>query len=287
MRIFKNKFFIIALSVAIFFVIFVSVLSLMGQTGAIKNALNTASMPFRYVGVKISDAFDSFMNYFESIDSLIEENESLRNEIDRLESELADNQATKDENARLREYLEVKKTYPDYKLLDALIVGREGDNTTTFLTLDRGTMDGVDVGMPVIVSGGLVGSVCEAGSNWCRVRVITESSAGTGAFVSRSGEIGVVSGDVSLGINNQCVLKYLPENADVTVGDLVYTSGQGSVYPRGLLIGRVSGVDVDEFSRQKTARIDAAVDADDLRYVMIVTDFSVYTEKTPEGDYDG
>ena len=283
MRIFKNKFFIIALSVAIFFIIFVSVLSLMGQTGAIKNALNTASMPFRYVGVKISDAFDGFMNYFESIDSLIEENESLRNEIDRLESELADNQATKDENARLREYLEVKKTYPDYKLLDALIVGREGDNTTTFLTLDRGTMDGVDVGMPVIVSGGLVGSVCEAGSNWCRVRVITESSAGTGAFVSRSGEIGVVSGDVSLGINNQCVLKYLPENADVKVGDLVYTSGQGSVYPRGLLIGRVSGVDVDEFSRQKTAIIDAAVDADNLRYVMIVTDFSVYTEKTPKG----
>lgn len=279
MRIFKNKFFIIVLSVAIFFVILVSVLSLMGQTGVIKNALNTASMPFKYIGVKISEAFDGFRNYFESIDSLVDENDSLRDEIDRLESELTDMQATKDENARLREYLEVKKTYPDYKLLDALIVSREGDNNTTFLTLDRGKIDGVKVGMPIIVSGGLVGSVCEVGDNWCRVRVITESSAGTGAYVSRSGEIGIVSGDVSLGINNQCMLKYLPEDADIVAGDLIYTSGQGSVYPRGLLIGKVLSVGIDEFARQKTAVIEAAVDADELRYVMIVTDFSVYIEK--------
>ena len=283
MKIFKNKFFMIALSVAIFFVILVSVLSIIGQVGAIKNALNTVSMPFRYVGVKISEAFEGFSNYFESIDSLIDENESLRDELERLEGELADKEATKDENARLREYIEVKKTYPDFKLLDALIVGREGDNNTTFLTLDRGKADGVEMGMPIIVSGGVVGSVCEVGDSWCRVRVITESSAGTGAYVSRSGEIGIVSGDIGLGIDNKCMMKYLPENADVKEGDLVYTSGIGSVYPRGLLIGRIESVDVDEFARQKTAVVKAAVDADSLRYVMIVTDHEIYTEQ-PSGE---
>ena len=279
MKIFKNKFFIIALSIAIFFVILTSVLALMGQMGAIKNALNTVSMPFRYVGLRVSEAFEGFSDYFKSVNSLLDENESLRNEIESLEGELADMQATKDENERLREYIEVKKTYPDFKFSDALIVGREGDGNTTFLTLDKGSGDGVENGMPVIVSGGVVGSVCEVGNNWCRVRVITESSAGTGAYVSRSGEIGIISGDVSLAIDNKCLLKYLSEDADVVAGDLVYTSGVGSVYPRGLLIGRVEGVDVDEFSRQKTATVKAAVDVDELRYVMIVIDFDVYTEQ--------
>lgn len=282
MRIFKNKFFIIALSIAVFFIILVSVLSLMGQTVAIKNAFNTSSMPFKYIGEKISEGFDGFKNYFKSIDSLVDENDSLRDEIERLEGLLADKDATKDENARLREYIEVKKTYPDFKLLDALIVSREGDNNTTFLTLDRGSGDGVKVGMPIIVSGGVVGSVCEVGNNWCRVRVITENSSGTSAYVSRSGEIGIVSGDISLGKDNKCMMKYLPEDADITEGDLIYTSGLGSVYPRGLLIGRVSDVGVDEFARQKYAVIEAAVDADELRYVMIITDFRIYTESTPK-----
>lgn len=279
MKIFKNKFFIIALSIAVFFVILTSVLALMGQVGAIKNALNTVSIPFRYVGLRVSEAFEGFSDYFKSVNSLLDENESLRNEIESLEGELADMQATKDENERLREYIEVKKTYPDFKFSDALIVGREGDGNTTFLTLDKGSGDGVENGMPVIVSGGVVGSVCEVGNNWCRVRVITESSAGTGAYVSRSGEIGIISGDVSLAIDNKCLLEYLLEDADVVAGDLVYTSGVGSVYPRGLLIGRVEGVDVDEFSRQKTATVKAAVDVDELRYVMIVIDFDVYTEQ--------
>ena len=283
MKIFKNKIFITALSIAIFFVILVSVLSLMGQTGAVKDALGTVSMPFRYVGLKVSEAFEGFSEYFRSVDELLGENQSLRDEIERLEGEVADRDATKEENARLREYLDVKKTYPDFELMDALIVGREGDNNTTFLTLDRGSADGVEVGMPIIVSQGLVGSVCEVGKAWCRVRIVTESSAGAGAYVHRSGEIGIVGGDITLGLDNKCRLKYLHEDADVKIGDLVYTSGEGSVYPRGLLIGRISSVDKDEFLRQKTAVIETAVDFRELKYVMIITDFEI-TDTAPAGE---
>ncbi len=284
MKIFKNKFFIIALSAAVFFVILVSVLSVMGQTGAIKDAVNGISMPFRYVGGKISQAFEGFSHYFESIDGLIDENESLRAEIDRLNGELADADASKAENERLREYLNIKKTYPDFELLDALIVGREGDGKTMFLTLDRGQRDGVEVGMPIIVTDGVVGAVCEIGGDWSRVRVLTESSANAGAYIKRSGEVGVISGDITLSMSNKCQLKYLSDTADVEEGDLVYTSGQGSVYPRGLLIGRVSDVGIDAFQRIKTATVDAAVNADELKHVMIITDFDVYTEHESEAE---
>ena len=278
MKIFKNKFFIIALSIAIFISILTATLSLMGQTGPIRDAINTVTLPFRYVGMKFNEAIEGFSKYFQSIDALNEENSSLREEIAELESSLADMEATKDENARLREYLDVKKTYPDFSLADALIIGTESENYSTFLTLDRGSGDGVKVGMPVIVKGGLVGSVCEVGYSWCRVRVITEASSGVGAYVERSGELGVVSGDISLKDTGECKLTYLSEDADIEVGDLIYTSGIGSVYPRGLLVGRVTEVGIDEYLRKKTATVDCAVDFESLRYVMIITDFERHVE---------
>ena len=278
MKIFKNKFFIIALSIAIFISILTATLSLMGQTGPIRDAINTVTLPFRYVGMKFNEAIEGFSKYFQSIDALNEENSSLREKIAELESSLADMEATKDENARLREYLDVKKTYPDFSLADALIIGTESENYSTFLTLDRGSGDGVKVGMPVIVKSGLVGSVCEVGYSWCRVRVITEASSGVGAYVERSGELGVVSGDISLKDTGECKLTYLSENADIEVGDLIYTSGIGSVYPRGLLVGRVTEVGIDEYLRKKTATVDCAVDFESLRYVMIITDFERHVE---------
>ncbi len=273
MKIFKNKFFIIALSIAVFLVILTSTLALMGQTDPIKNVFNTVTMGFRYVGIKISEATEGFSRYFQSIDELEQKNSELESEIERLESELVDAQAAKDENARLREYIEVKKAYPDFKFADALIVGIQSENHTTFFTLDRGSSDGIEVGMPVIVTSGVVGSVCEVGYNWCRVRALTESLSSAGAYVSRSGETGIVSGDISFKDTGKCMLEYLSENADVEIGDLVYTSGQGSVYPRGLYIGKISSVEVDGYLRTKVAVVDCAVDFESLKYVMIITDF--------------
>ena len=273
MKIFKNKFFIIALSIAIFLVILTSTLSLMGQTDPIKNAFNTVTMGFRYVGIKISEAWEGFSTHFQSIDELEQRNNELESEIERLENELVSAQAAKDENARLREYIDVKKAYPDFKFADALIVGTQSENHTTFFTLDRGSIDGIKVGMPVIVTSGVVGSVCEVGYNWCRVRALTESLSSAGAYVSRSGETGVLSGDISLKDTGKCMLEYLSENADVEIGDLVYTSGQGSVYPAGLYVGKISSVEIDGYLRTKVAVVDCAVDFESLKYVMIITDF--------------
>ena len=272
MKIFKNKFFIITLSIALFFTILTATLSVMGQTDPIKNAINSLSMPLRYAGERISEAIDGFERYFTSLEKLYEENESLRDEIDFLNSELADKEAVKEENKRLREYLEMKEKYNDFKLEEALIIGREGENHATFLTLNKGTRDGIDVGMAVMVKDGLVGSVCEAGEDWSRVRVVNEASASAGAYVQRSGEIGVLCGDIAYKDTRVCTLKYLNENADVEEGDLIFTSGEGSVYPSGIYIGRVLSVKSDGFSRSKTATVECAVDFNELDYVIVITD---------------
>ena len=272
MKIFKNKFFIITLSIAFFFTVLTSTLSLMGQTDPIKNTLNTLTVPFRYAGEKVSEAIEGFSSYFESIDKLNAENESLREEINSLKGELADKEATKEENKRLRDYLEMKEKYQNFKLEEALIIGREGENHATFFTLNKGTNDGINTGMAVMVSEGLVGSVCDAGPNWSRVRVINEASASAGAYVQRSGEGGVLCGDITFKDTGYCALKYLDENADIEEGDLVFTSGEGSVYPGGIYVGKVVSVNTDGFSRSKSATVECAVDFGSLDYVIVITD---------------
>lgn len=267
------------MSLALFIVILSVTLSAMGQTGPINNTLNVMATPFRYVGLKIGEAFNGFSKYFTSIDELDKENQNLIEEIERLEGELADSQAIKEENERLREYIEFKKTYPDLALTEALIISSESENHSTIFTLNKGREDEIKVGMPVVISKGIVGSVCEVGSTWCKVRVITEASSSIGAYVSRSGETGLIEGDISLKGTGECILNYLPADADIEVGDLIYTSGLGSVYPRGLLIGEVTEIKTDEYLRTKVAKVKCSVNFESLTYVMIVTDYDIYVEE--------
>ena len=271
MKIFKNKFFIIILSIAVFLTMLTATLSIMGQTDPIKDVLNTVATPFRFIGNKISESIDGFKSYFKAIEDYKAENESLRAEIESLQGAVADRDAAIEENERLRDYLEMKQKYSSFKLTEALIIGREGEGHCTFFTLNKGKNDGIDVGMAVMVSEGLVGSVCDVGVSWSRVRVLNEASSSAGAYVHRSGEVGVLCGDIAFKDTGYCSLKYLSEDADVAEGDLIYTSGEGSVYPGGIYIGRVISVESDGFSRTKSATVECAVDFDSMKYVVVIT----------------
>lgn len=273
MKIFKNRFFIVILSIALFLTILTSTLSVMGYTDPIKNVLNTVTVPLRYAGQKVSESINGFRNYFVSVKGLQAENEELRSTVNDLKNQLVEKGAAIEENRRLREYLEMKDNYSSFKLTEALVIGVEGENHTTFLTLNMGTDDGIRIGMPVMVKEGLVGSVSDAGSNWSRVRLVNEASASAGAYVQRSGEIGVLCGDIANKDTGYCTLNYLSEKADIKVGDLIYTSGEGSIYPSGIFIGRVTEIKTDGYSREKMATVECAVDFEGLRYVVVITDF--------------
>ena len=132
MKIFKNKFFIVALSIAIIITIFFSALSIMGNGNVLKNAVNVISTPFRYIALKIGEGFSGFSRYFTNIDSLYEENSALRDEIDDLNAELEKYKGASEENERLREYLNIIETHPDFSMLEALVTGSSGENFITF-----------------------------------------------------------------------------------------------------------------------------------------------------------
>lgn len=277
MRFFKNRFFIVLLCIALTLSIFLSVFSVMGVQNTVKGIFGDVMSPLQEGIRNIKKSLEGYSLYFSDIDSLIDENEKLRDEIRALEEKQNSAKLIEEENKRLRDYISVKEAHESFELTEALIIGAQGDNYTSILRINKGANDGISENMPVIVSGGLVGCVSEVGNNWSSVRVICESSAGVGGYISRNGVIGIIQGDITYRDRGVCKMNYLDIDADIQIGDLVYTSGSGSVYPGGLLIGKVSSVGIDEFTRSKVATVTCAVDFKSLSYVMVVTGFEKTT----------
>lgn len=286
----KSRFFAVALCVALALTVIPTVLSAMGMRDLVREAVQTVSMPFQWCLSKVYDGVEGFSRYFTEYDRLEAENESLREELRGYEEALQENEALRSENHWLRGYLSLKNEHIDYKFLDAAVVGREAGSYATVVTLNRGTVHGVTVGMPVITENGVFGYVKEASYMSCKVMSIVETAVSVGAFVERSGVTGLVTGDYTLREDGLVVMGGIPQDADIQVGDLVHTSGTGSVYPRGLLVGSVESITPDPYSRTVSAVIRPAEEllaVDRLSHLMIVTDYEIYTEDIPDGEQDG
>ena len=154
-----------------------------------------------------------------------------------------------------------------------MVISYSAGNYMTSFTLNRGTLHGIKVNMPVVVTEGIVGYVTDVGLNWCMVSSVIETASSVGAYVPRSGATGIVSGDASLRNEGICKISYLDANADIQVGDMVLSSGTGSVYPADLKIGEVIAVEVDEYSRSLIATVKPSVNFTNLRYMMIITGY--------------
>ena len=155
-----------------------------------------------------------------------------------------------------------------------MIVSHSATNYMTSFTLNKGTLHGIKVNMPVVSTEGVVGCVVEVGLNWCMVSTVIENTSSVGAYIPRSGAIGIVMGDASMKQEGICRMQYIEADADIQVGDRVLSNGNGSVYPADLPIGEVISVEVDEYSRARIANVRPYVDLSDLRYLMIITGYS-------------
>ena len=260
MKIFRSKFLIVCIAVLLVLVLVPSVLAAIGRTDLLRSALVTVSKPFSLAGTRIANAVNGFTDIFTDYDRLKAENEALRAELDELRSQEHNAEVIQNENEWLKGYLQFHNDHPDYLLTDARIIAREAGNYSTVLTLDRGTVHGVKVEMPVIFEGGLFGYVSEAGLDWCRVVTVVETASSVGVYTDRTGASGVAEGDPALRNGGNCRMTYIDADADIRVGDRVYTSGSGSMYPSGLLLGTVAAIEADDATRTLTAEIAPAVD---------------------------
>lgn len=195
------------------------------------------------------------------------ENRRLRADIERLRVEALGVAETTAENVRLRRLLDMKSRLP----LDTVaseVIAREWGGWVRSLTVDRGRGDDVRRLTPVISPEGLVGRVVDVRPRSAVVQVLSDPASVVGAHVLGSRTPGLVEGDA----RGTLRFKYMArDGAGLRPGDLVVTSGQGRLFPRGIPIGRVRVIDGRGSALFHYATLDPAVDFARLGEVLLVT----------------
>lgn len=276
----RSKFFTVVVIIALVLVIVPTVFGAMGLGGTLKDAVNVIFTPFQKLFTYCTDAVDGFASFFTEFDRIVEENNTLREENAALKDRISRAEEIEEMNDWLYNYLELKREHTDFKFTEAAVSAREGGNYTTVFMLDKGSAHGVEKDMPVVCSEGIVGYITEVGTTWSKAVTFIESGTAVGAYVERSGEIGVIEGNFALSEEGVCVMSYLAEDADIKEGDRIISSGYGSVYPRGLVIGTVEKIEKNSSSRSITVTVRPSAPLSDLSKLMIITDYEIYTEET-------
>jgi rod shape-determining protein MreC len=250
----------------------------MGLTFLFRDAVCVLLTPMQKVFNYATEAVDGFASYFYKFDELVEENIALRERIAELEKQNYDAAELEERSAWMSNFLEMKSQHTDFKMLSASVTGRENGNYSKILTIDVGTGAGVTKNMPVVTSEGIVGRITELGYNWAKVTTIVEAQTSVGAYIERTEDAGICEGQFDLAPDGMCRMSYLPAEAQIAVGDRVLSTGYGSVYPRGLVIGYVETVGINEFTRSPDVTVKCAVDFSELTQVMIITDYEITLE---------
>ena len=275
LKLFKSRFFVVSLAVALLLSIVPGVLCAMGQGSYIRSAIITVASPFRWALTKAGEGISGFSLYFRTLDELREENAALRAELEGYKSLVYDAELIGEENDFLSDYLGIKEEHVDFLFENATVVGREATNYRTVITLSKGTLHGIEVNMPVITEKGLIGHITEVGSTWSKAEIITESSSAVGAYIERSGTLGVVEGTYELRTEGLCRMFYIEADSDIRFGDKVIYSCIGEFYHLGMLIGKVTEVSVDERTRTLVATVEPAADLESISKVMIITEYEI------------
>ena len=221
-----------------------------GQDGplhAVQSGVSGAVAPLKFVGAAasagVNDAAEGFGNLTDesTLSGLRESNAELRELLSQADE-------YKQEAQRLQKLLELKDLY-EIDGVGARVIGNPDQAWSQAVTIDKGTADGVETGLTVMGTSGVVGQVYSAGEHTAEVRLLTDPDSGAAARVESSRAEGVVRGS----LEGLLYLENLDADAVVNPGDVVVTSGLGGSYAPGLIIGTV--VKVDTRQGESTRRV--------------------------------
>lgn len=253
------------------------VLTYFSSTSSIlENIAGVVTSPFRTAATAVSDWVADKRQYYEDVTALKEENAALKQENAELRAQQREATAANEENALLRELLNLQEKRRDFVFASAPVLAHSANSWSSSLTLGCGTNSDIAVNDCVVSAEGyLVGVVSEVGYNWATVLTVVDTDTELGARVFRTGEIAMAEGDFSLMSEERLKLAYLTGEAEVLAGDTVLTSGLGGYYPSDLVIGTVESVQTDDDGLARYAVIAPMAELSALTQVFVITDYEI------------
>ncbi|AMF95437.1 rod shape-determining protein MreC [Vibrio fluvialis] len=240
--------------------------SRLGAFSHVRFLLNSLVAPIQYAADLPRSMFDGFYENFNSRQQLMESNRALKRDVLTLKSDLILLDQYREENQRLRKLLGSSFVRDEKKVVTEVMAV----DTSPYrhqVVIDKGRVDGVYEGQPVINEKGIVGQVTFVAAHNSRVLLLIDPNNAIPVQNIRNDIRVIASGN---GQTDEIQLEHIATSTDIEVGDLLVTSGLGGVYPEGYPVAYVSEVDKD--TRREFASIKAkpVVDFDRLRYLLLI-----------------
>lgn len=203
-------------------------------------------------------------------ESLKQDYEDLKKQKEELEIQVLETQKIIDENETLKQMLDIKKEYQHYETVMGKIIYREHDNWSQTFTIDVGANDGIKVDQTVVHKDGLVGYISNVTDATATVTTILDASSSVSVSISTANEPAVANGDLELKSKNRLKLTYIPLDTEISISDMLYTSGIGVKYPSSIPVGRIIEVVNSKNDVNRYALIEPCVNINDISEVAVI-----------------
>jgi rod shape-determining protein MreC len=210
--------------------------SRLSETGFLRKTVLEAAAPVEdAVNISLKGLHDAWKRYLFLV-GLEDENRRLRKQNAALSDQLNRYREGYIEGIRLRQLLNLTEDLPN-RTVAARVVDRSRTSLFKMILINKGTADGLRVGLPVLSEQGAVGRIIETAWHASQVLLLIDENSNIDALIQRSRAQGILQGAGAAG----CNLKYISRVEAVQAGDVVLSSGLAGVFPKGLLLGVVTG----------------------------------------------
>ena len=222
--------------------VFLFVLALVFGLGkAFGGALDSVFAPMQKAIFKTENKIKDFFISKDTAKEYKTENEALKEEVSFLKREIENIKGLKDENIRLRGLLELKNTNKKFNMVFCDVIATETKTKHPYIKVDKGENYKIKINDIAVLNYSLIGKVTKVGKDWAKISLITSPDFSVGVRLIRTGEFGVADAGANL-LQNELYLSHIPKETKLLTGDEVVTSGEGSIFPKGLKVGRVSKI---------------------------------------------
>ncbi len=232
----------------------------------LRSQIGLLTTPLYWLADLPNRLWDDMTQSISSRSELLAENEKLKAEALLLQRRLQKLAALTEQNVRLRELLNSAELVDEQVLVSELI-GVDPNPFTQRVIIDKGSKDGVSLGMPVLDARGLMGQVVEVMPYSARVLLLTDTTHGIPVQVNRNGLRAIANGTGSPGLIE---LRHVADTADIKEGDLLVSSGLGQRFPAGYPVAVVKEVVRDSGQPFAIVRAEPTAALSRSRYLLLV-----------------
>ena len=208
----------------------------------------------------IKNTWNSYINLIE----VNEENKLLKQQLLNMEEKLNQHIENSVQFFRLRSQLLFAQKKARNEIFSE-IIGESADNTHQIRLINRGSNQLLQRNYIVIRKEGLVGRIQSVSPYQSSVQLIIDHRSRVPALIQRNRVRGLI-----YGTHDGMEMRQINQHAKIKIGDRVISSGLGNLYPKGILIGWVSGINREPHELFKTARLDSAVDFNQIEEVFTI-----------------